>query len=123
MNINHNVIVISVKKEAYVDPIKQKVKDLGVNCRTAIANGNPAVAATFTGAGIREKLLTIAKSFALPEVIEIDSFNHAYLVNQATNKTESLGIASKVESDAPIQPYVQLGDQRYGFANSLKKAS
>ena len=125
MNIRPNIFILPVSSPNNIDSIKSLLRSNHLQCSDASHNGDLAVAVQFSGGGHRDTIISVAKTFAKPELIEIDTSRLAHKINSSSGTTEVLGVLTPVNGDDQAQDHITIGNgtARYGFGRLLDKTA
>ena len=125
MNIRPNIFILPVSSPNNIDSIKNLLRGHHLQCSDASHNGDLAVAVQFTGAGHRDTIISVAKTFAKQDLIEIDTSRLAHQINSRTGETEVLGTLVPVGEDDQAQNHIRIGkgDTLCGFGRQLRKTA
>ena len=125
MNIRPNIFILPVSSPNNIDSIKNLLRASHLQCSDASHNGAPAVAVQFTGSGHRDTIISVAKTFAKQDLIEIDTARLAHRVNPTAGTTEVLGTLNPVDVNDQAQEHIRIGkgNTLYGFGRQLRKTA
>ena len=125
MNIRPNIFILPVSSPNNIGSIKSLLRSNHLQCSDASHNGDLAVAVQFSGGGHRDTIISVAKTFAKPELIEIDTARLATRLNSHSGATDVLGTLVPISANDSAQNHIRIGNGTalYGFSRVLRKTA